>query len=121
MHKFKSKFCKISLILLTFFINCKIGYADGLDCSKIPRTVEFIKEILGLVKIAIPILIILLGSIDFVKAIIAKNDEQIKKAQSAFVTRLIIGVVIFFVPLILKFILRLAGLSDSCLEQLLSF
>lgn len=105
-----------------FFFGSKLCFAATLDCSKMPKTIEMIQEVLSWVKIAIPILLILLGTVDFVKAIVAHNDDQMKKAQGDFVKRLIIGIVIFFVPMILRFVLRLSGVGgDSCLDELLNF
>ena len=51
---------------------------------------------------------IVLGSLDFAQAVFASSEDQIKKAQSKFVKRLIIGAVIFMIPSVLKVILTLA-------------
>lgn len=120
-NRYKSYKLLTILTFFMFFIGYKLGYADTLDCSNMPRTMAFIQEVLSWVKIVIPVLLILLGTIDFVKAIVAKDDDQMKKAQSDFVKRLIIGVTIFFVPMILRFILNIAGYGGSCLDELLKF
>ena len=67
-------------------------------------TLKFIGNLLRLAFIAVPIVLIIIGSIDFVKATLAKNDDDIKKAQSAFIKRIIACVLIFFVPVITKII-----------------
>lgn len=120
-NKYKSYKLIIILTFFMFLIGYRLGYADTLDCTKMPKTMAIIQEILGWVKIVIPILLILLGTVDFVKAIVAKDDDQMKKAQGDFVKRLIIGIVIFFVPMILRFILNIAGYGGSCLDELLKF
>ena len=48
-------------------------------------------------KILVPIILILLGVIDMVKAISSQKEDEIKKAQQTFVRRLIAGLIIFFV------------------------
>ena len=60
---------------------------------------------LNLVKIIVPVLVIVLGSLDFVSAIFSQDDGNMKKAQTKFIKRLIIAVAIFVAPSILKFIL----------------
>ncbi len=67
-------------------------------------TLKFIGNLLRVAFIAVPIILIIIGSIDFVKATLAKNDDDIKKAQSAFIKRVIACVIVFFVPIITKII-----------------
>lgn len=69
----------------------------------------FAGHILRIIQIAIPIIIILMGSIDLVKAIISQKDDEMKKAQSILIKRLLYGVIIFFVPIIANFVVNLVG------------
>lgn len=72
------------------------------------------------IKVAVPILIIVLGSIDFGKAFIASDEDAMKKAQKRFMMRIMIGMVIFFIPSIVKILLNIANQvwgvigSDTC-------
>lgn len=75
-------------------------------------------ELLGLVvrilQFVIPVIIILLGTIDLAKAVMAGKDDEIKNAQKMFIKRLIYGVVVFFVVLIVQAVFGLIGkASDS--------
>lgn len=81
------------------------------DCKSLlgVSLVEEINSYLLYIKIAVPILIIVLGSIDFVKAFIASDEDKMKKAQKHFIMRLIIGMVIFFIPAILNALLNIAN------------
>ena len=65
-------------------------------------------------RIIVPALVIVLGMIDLAKAVIASKEDEMKKAQATMIKRIIVGVVIFFVPIIIKAILQLAGLVGSC-------
>lgn len=67
------------------------------------------KSAWNFVKIFIPILLFGLGCLDFAKAIFAGKEEDMKKAQSKFIKRIIIAVVIFLVPVILGFLLNIAN------------
>lgn len=55
--------------------------------------------------IGIPIILIILGSIDLGKAVIASKDDEVKKAQKSFVRRLIYAVAVFLVVWLVKFVL----------------
>lgn len=68
-----------------------------------------LKVVWNLVKIGVPILLIGLGILDFGQAIFAGNEDNMKKAQTKFIKRVIIAVVIFLVPTILGVILDIAN------------
>lgn len=69
---------------------------------------EMIDTIMEYVRIIVPILIILLGTVDFAKAVIAGKEDNMKKAQKDFVIRIIAGVAVFFVPVLIDIIMDLA-------------
>ena len=68
-----------------------------------------IKTAFTLVKIAIPILLIGFGTLDFAKAIFAGKEDEMKKAQDKFMKRIAIGIGVFLVPTLLKLILTVAN------------
>jgi len=114
MHKSKIKKTLMLFYvgLVAFFALYNKAFAEEvINCEG--ETIEFIRNIFNIVKIAIPVLLIVLGLMDFVKAIIASDDQKMKKAQKDFITRLIIGAVIFFIPSVLEFLLSLIGI-ESC-------
>ncbi len=63
--------------------------------------------IIFFLKIVIPIIIIVFGVIDLGKAIIASKDDEIKKSIKSLVFRAIAGIIIFFIPTILNFVIQL--------------
>ena len=65
----------------------------------------FIGYLITIVKIAVPILLIVMGSIDFMKAVMAGKEDEIKKTQSTFIKRTIAALIVFFVPTILSILL----------------
>ena len=60
-----------------------------------------------------PVLVIILGILDFVKALAAQDDDAMKKAQGKFVKRLIAAVVLFLLPLIIDYVLSVFNLVDD--------
>lgn len=57
-----------------------------------------------IIQVAVPIVLVILGSFDFFKGITAAKEDDIKKRQTIFVKRLIVAVLIFFVFIIVKFV-----------------
>lgn len=71
---------------------------------------NYIDTGLQYIRILVPILIILLGTLDFGKAVLAGKEDEMKKAQSTFIKRLIAGVIVFFIPLLVDLIMDFADI-----------
>lgn len=97
-------------------VNC-----EGLLSQKL---IDKINSYLNIVKYAIPILLIGLGTFDFTKALFAGDEDNMKKAQKTFIKRLSVAILFFFVPIIVNFILGLANkvwpiiIPNSCESKL---
>lgn len=78
-------------------------------CSKGAPIMQFVGYILLGFKIVIPLLLLVLGSFELGKAIVAQKDDEIKGATSKLVKKLIVGVVIFFIPTIISLVFGLVA------------
>lgn len=88
---------------------------DSNECGFSGRLVSWLMNIVKWVKYIAPILVIILGIIDFIKAIVADKDDEMKKAQGRFVRRLIAAALLFLVPLIIEFVITKFGFDyTSC-------
>lgn len=65
-----------------------------------------------ILKILIPIILIVFGSIDFGKAMLSNKDDEIKKSAKTLVLRAIAGIIIFFIPTVLDFVVEIIGGDD---------
>ncbi len=82
--------------------------------GKVLLVFQVLGYILFVAKIVIPLLLIIMGSIDFAKAIIDSDEKAIKDAVVKFIKRFIAGVIIFFLPTIFNFIFSLVdGAVDN--------
>ena len=67
-----------------------------------------IKKIFNIIKIAGPILAVLLGMIDFAKAVASPDaDKEMKDANKRFIRRLIAAALLFIVPTLLSFLINI--------------
>lgn len=72
-----------------------------------------LQKLLNYIKIAGPVLVVLLSALDFIKAIASSSEDAFKKAQSRLVIRLIAALALFLVPTLVELLLGLInGLSD---------
>ena len=67
---------------------------------------DLISQLFLYVKIAAPIILLVMGSVDFGQAVISQDKEALNKAFSKFVKRAIICVAIFFLPIIIEYLLN---------------
>ncbi len=93
-------------------------FGDVNNQDSIAYLVHTALSILRIIAIA---LIMVLGTIDMAKAVIASNEDEMKKAQKTFIKRLIVCVAIFLVPMIVDILMNLsdklfdaAGIVKNC-------
>lgn len=80
------------------------------DCSLLgDELTSILKDVFSWIMISIPVLTVVLCTVDLSKAVIAQDDGAIKKAQSTCIKRILIGVAIFFVPMLLNIFLTYGG------------
>lgn len=89
---------------------------NNTECYLTESIVSMVYNILKWAKYIAPVLVIILSILDFIKAIAAQNDDDMKKAQGKFVKRLIVAALLFLLPLIINFMLKTFGLYNSACD-----
>jgi len=64
---------------------------------------------MAIIRIAIPIILIGLVTYDFATAVFAGADDKVKKAKDKAIKRVIIAILIFFVPTFVNVIFNIAN------------
>ena len=87
------------------------GIALVYDCKSLigDNLAKKIEKYFNIIKIAIPIMLIALGIVDFAQAVFAGDEEKMKKAQKTFIRRIIASALIFLTPILVKLLLLLAN------------
>ena len=65
------------------------------------------------IQVVIPILLIIFGMIELGKAITAQKEDEIKKAQSGFLKKLVLAILVFLVFAIVQFVFGFAAGSTK--------
>ena len=76
-------------------------------CASTAVVWQIVGWILLVFKIVVPLLLIILGFIDFSKAAVASKDDEIKKSMKKLLNRAIAAITIFFIPTIVGIIMGL--------------
>ena len=92
-------------------------------CSHMKNTLNLVGSVLNIFRIVIPLLIIIFGMVDLGKAVVGSKDEDIKKAAKQLLMRFIAGLVIFFIPELVKAVFSMLGNTidadyKTCIDNL---
>ena len=75
---------------------------DSLFSNEIKADLE---NILKIMRIAAPLVVILFTTFEFISAMVSNDKEALNKAASKLVKRLVLVVLLFFLPMILNLLL----------------
>lgn len=87
----------------------EIEEIDFCEQDGVRKTFQIVGYILYVAKIIVPLLLIIMGTIDFAKATISSDDKAPKEAVATLIKRVLIAVIIFLIPTILNFLLSLVN------------
>lgn len=68
--------------------------------------IQLLKIVIRIIQIAAPLALIIFGSLDFFKAIIAGDEKEMKAKRKPFIGRLIAAVVILLLPMLVKLVMK---------------
>lgn len=95
--------------------NCNSILGDASDTDSVAWLLQ---EILNYIKILGPILVIVLSGIDFAKAIVVSDEENMRKTQKKFIIRLLAAALLFLLPNLVTVLLEIFGITSSPLCNL---
>lgn len=85
----------------------KLLYVSCNNTFDIPYQVpELISFLVNLLKIATPLILIFVGMITLFKAMAASREDEMKKARSSLIRKIIAAVMVFFVVSIVQFVIN---------------
>lgn len=87
-------------IFNTLAISTNLCNGDTLFVFQIARLV------IKVIQIAVPFALIIWGSLDFFKAVIAGDDKEMKQKRKPFIQRLIAALIVLLLPAIVNLIMR---------------
>lgn len=81
-------------------------------CNTLGPIISVVKFILMVIQYVVPVVLIIFGSIDLIKAVIAGKEDDIKKNQQTLFKRIIAAVIVFCIPLIVSVVMGLIGSTE---------
>lgn len=74
----------------------------------------FLQQVLTIMKYAGPILCLVLSISDFVKAAASQDKDALSKATKTTGKRIVLAMILFFIPVLVNFIFPLLGWYGTC-------
>lgn len=112
----KKKIFMINTLLMLMLYMPSVMAVGIAECSdslsgviidpKIPNTIH---TIIVVIKIAVPVILVIMGMLDLFKGITAGKEDEMKKGQQIFIKRLITAAIIFFVVSIVQLLVSLVA------------
>ena len=78
-------------------------------CYKSATVWQFVGNVITVLKILIPIILIVIGTIEFGKAAISSDEKAMKTSGMKLLKKALIGVAIFFIPTIIRIAFYMVG------------
>ena len=84
------------------------------DCTNtdLLNIIGILKFALRVIQFLVPILLILWGTIDLVKSVVAGKEDDIKKNQKTLIKRVISAVIIFLLPIAVSVLMGMIGAEE---------
>jgi len=100
--------------LLYFLETASELQTPGQICGMIPGPVTALMGTLyNLIKIAVPLILIVYGMLDFGRAVMAGEEKEIKEKQKLFIKRIIAAVMVFLVLYLVQFVMSILNPGDN--------
>lgn len=85
-------------------------------CGSLGPVLRIVNIVINIIWIGIPIILIVLGSIDLGRAVISSKEDEVKKAKKSFLNRFLYAIAVFAVVWLVIFIfdqVAKLGLTDA--------
>ena len=87
--------------------------ASSVCTGGIDSVVGLAKMVIKVLQLVVPIGLIIMGTIDMAKAVIAGDEKKMKEAQKPFIKRIIAAVIVFLIPIIVNMVLSFVTTGNS--------
>ena len=94
----------------------EIGCEDIFDVDDEGSVGWILMTILNYIRVIGPIAVVLLSSLDFIKAIMSSDEKAMKQAQSKLIIRLVAALALFLIPTLVSLLLSFINATNCTLE-----
>lgn len=104
---------KFFMLFNTLNVYADDGYVAQNFCSDIIKTLRLVSISVMVVRICVPMFIIIMGTLDIYNTVSSGKNDDLKKNLTTLGKRMIIGLIVFFIPTIVRLVVNGLGGNDS--------
>jgi len=97
---------------LMTFLDCTSFFGNEDAGQTFLSIIGIARTVVRILQILVPIALIIWGSIDLGKAVIAGDEKAIKEAKKPFIQRVIAAVIVFLIPWLVGLVIDLVGSQE---------
>ena len=90
-------------MVLINFLDANLNVCDN---DNLIWIIQLLRIVIRIIAIAAPFALIIFGSLDFFKAIVAGDEKEMKAKRKPFVGRLIAAIIILLMPTIVRLVMK---------------
>ena len=76
-------------------------------CCNMKPFLNILRIVIHLLQFSVPLILLVLGTIDMIKAVTSNDDKAAKNSLNTFIKRLIYGVLVFLAPFLVRLVLNI--------------
>ena len=97
-----------------FFLDGDVLSLKDFDCTDVQPVFNAALFVITIIQIAVPFALVIWGSLDWFKALIAGDEKEMKMKRKPFIARLVAALVILVLPWLVKLIAKqVAGTNKT--------
>ena len=99
---------------MLYFLEENLNFEDFNCASDVLPIFNAAKFVIRIIQIAVPFALVIWGSLDWFKALIAGDEKEMKMKRKPFIARLVAAIVILILPWLVELIAnQIAGEEDA--------
>lgn len=84
-------------------------------CCNMKPFLNILRIVIRLLQFSVPLILLVLGTIDMIKAVTSNDDKAAKNSLNTFIKRLMYGILVFLAPFLVRLVLNF--LNENILKN----
>ena len=76
-------------------------------CCNMKPFLKILRIVIRLLQFSVPLILLVLGTVDMIKAVTSNDEKTAKNSLDTFIKRLMYGVLVFLVPFLVRLVLNI--------------
>ena len=84
-------------------------------CCNMKPFLNILRIVIRLLQFSVPLILLVLGTVDMIKAVSSNDEKTAKNSLDTFIKRLMYGVLVFLAPFLVRLVLNI--INDNILKN----